>query len=329
MPYKDVFIADWTYTGTSTISGKDNYTVIKGGDIEIYRSIFKYPHLKLNADGNILMRGVTFQNFGSRSKSHLFLDSNETIIVKDCDLYAPGYNLVVIGTNSRPKKIIFDNMRFGVPATQQCVQILGVADNCEILFRNVRGYSASNFLRLSNRHNATGIKLSFYNSHLGIYPTSDAKKYPFWNGLLNFDDYTSNTLEECLANNQHGRDKVSVKFVNCQYWTSDTRPITPDMQWCDKNKTPESYVNNEEEGIGYVYFEKVYDGTNLTSGQLEYTEENAQYFPSVSIEYNGYGTIGYKGVPQIVTEEYNEEWGTVIPGGNIEGPTMEEEDGEW
>lgn len=302
MAYKPLFIADLNWACTKQNTSPAKYTTFEGSSVEFYRSTIKYPNIKCIAHGgNIIWRGISFYNGGQKSQPHVFLDSDETILIKDCNLYAPAYNMVVIGSNSKPKKIIFDNVRFGVPMTQQPIQILGVDNDCKIVLRNVRAYAASNFMRLSNRHNSTGIQIKAYNCHFGLYPTSDAKKYPFWNGIFNFDDYTSPSMEEALVANQHGSDKISLDIINCQYWSSSPRPVTPNMTWCDKNRTSEEYVTDEEEGLGYVYVEKAYhEGDPYNIGNIEYNEENAKYFPSVSIKYYGdEENIGFKGLPTI------------------------------
>ena len=169
--------------------------------------------IRLNSSDDVTMSDncSTGELDKSISNAAVSIDTNETVTIKDCTSAQLGYNGLEIGlNNTAPKKVTIQNCDFTGDLTNNAISIFATADNAVITIENCHFSSVSNVLRLSNRTNATGIKVNFVNCSWDKLDSDTACK-----GVVICQDYTSTSKEETIESNRFGNNKIEITFTNC------------------------------------------------------------------------------------------------------------------
>lgn len=163
-----------------------------------------------------------------------------------------GYNVLEIGLNSTgeelPAEVNINN--FNVPEessiSNNAILIFGTQDNAVVNLTNCHFNAVSNCLRISNKSNATGVKVNIKDCTCTQWENRTG--YEEYKGFLILEDYTSKTETEAQTNNLFGPDKLTVTFDNVIGpngkidFTADPSQGAPFAAEADKNTKQTYYI---------------------------------------------------------------------------------------
>lgn len=202
----------------------------------------------------------------SISNAAVSIDTNETVMIKDCTSSQLGYNGIEIGlNNTAPKKVTIRNCDFTGNLSNNAISIFATADNAIITIENCHFSSVSNVLRLSNRTNANNVKVNFINcswDHLD----SDTE----WKSVVICQDYTSASQAETISANRFGNNKIEINFINCTGENGSITALPADGSW----------AGTGEGKLIYVYANK---WANEESGKVPYADY-FEMFPDIGVD---------------------------------------------
>lgn len=199
------------------------------------------------------------------SHAMVSIDTNETVVVKNCSSSLLGYNGLEIGlNNTAPKRIIIKDCEFGGELSNNAISIFATADNCVVTIENCHFTSVSNVLRLSNRTNANNVTINFVNCSWDHLDSNTECK-----GVVICQDYTSASKAETIEANRFGDNKIAISFTDC-VGENDT-PVT-------LAEDGSSYVTGDN-CLVYVYCDK---WDNEVAGKVSYTDM-PEMFPIVAV----------------------------------------------
>lgn len=199
------------------------------------------------------------------SHAMVSIDTNETVVVKNCSSSLLGYNGLEIGlNNTAPKRIIIKDCEFGGELSNNAISIFATANNCVVTIENCHFTSVSNVLRLSNRTNANNVTINFVNCSWDHLDSNTEIK-----GVVICQDYTSASRAETIEANRFGDNKIAISFTDC-VGENDT-PVT-------LAEDGSSYTTGDN-CLVYVYCDK---WDNETAGKVSYTDM-PEMFPIVAV----------------------------------------------
>ena len=224
--YGDVAIVDHVANTTNITSDKKlvlsnlaldntngNIWDINGDGVIVQGCDTESIAIRLNSSNEVTMSDnhSTGELEKSISNAAVSINTNETVMIKDCTSAQLGYNGLEIGlNNTAPKNVTIQNCDFTGDLSNNAISIFATADNAVITIENCHFSSVSNVLRLSNRTNATGIKVNFVNCSWDHLDSDTA-----WKGVVICQDYTSTSKDEAIEANRFGNNKIEIMFTNC------------------------------------------------------------------------------------------------------------------
>ena len=223
--------------------------------------------IRLNSSNDVTMSDnhSTGELAKSISNAAVSIDTNETVIIKDCTSAQLGYNGLEIGlNNTAPKKVTIQNCDFTGTLSNNAISIFATADNAIITIENCHFSSVSNVLRLSNRTNANNVTVNFVNCSWDHLDSDTA-----WKGVVICQDYTSVSKAEVIEANRFGNNKIAISFTDCT--GENNTPVT-------LAEDGSSYVTGDN-CLVYVYCNK---WDNETSGKVPYADM-PEMFPILAV----------------------------------------------
>ena len=214
--------------------------------------------IRITADEDIVITDNNISGALNEDISHAMvsIDTNETVVVKNCTSSLLGYNGLEIGlNNTAPKRIIIKDCEFNGEFSNNAISIFATANNAVVDIINCHFTKVSSVLRISNRTNATGVKINFTNctwDHL-----EDNLEYK---AVVLCQDYTSASQAETISANRFGNNKIEIIFNNCTGEDGNTLTLPEDGSWSGTGEGKLVYVfankwTNEERGkvpfVGY------------------------------------------------------------------------------
>lgn len=224
---------------------------IQGKSVALQGSTADSTAIRVTAAEDIVISDNTISGELDAETSHAMvsIDTNETVIVKNCTSSLLGYNGLEIGlNNTAPKRIIIKDCEFNGELSNNAISIFATANNAVVDIINCHFTKVSNVLRISNRTNATGVKINFTNctwDHLG-----DNLEYK---AVVLCQDYTSASQAETISTNRFGNNKIEIIFNNCTGEDGNTLTLPEDGSWAGTGEGKLVYVfankwANEERG---------------------------------------------------------------------------------
>lgn len=247
-------------------SDSDIWT-IRGKSVVLQGSGADSTSIRITADEDIVITDNNISGELDKDISHAMvsIDTNETVVVKNCSSSLLGYNGLEIGlNNTAPKRIIIKDCEFGGELSNNAISIFATADDCVVTIENCHFTSVSNVLRLSNRTNANNVTINFVNCSWDHLDSDTEIK-----GVVICQDYTSASKAEAIEANRFGNNKVAISFTDC-VGENDT-PVT-------LAEDGSSYTTGDN-CLVYVYCNK---WDNETPGKVSYTDE-PEMFPIVAV----------------------------------------------
>lgn len=224
--------------------------IVQGCDIESIA-------IRLNSSNEVTMSDnhSTGELEKSISNAAVSINTNETVMIKDCTSAQLGYNGLEIGlNNTAPKNVTIQNCDFTGDLSNNAISIFATADNAIITIENCHFSSVSNVLRLSNRTNANNVTVNFVNCTWDHLDSDIA-----WKGVVICQDYTSASRAETIEANRFGNNKIAISFTDCV--GENNTPVT-------LAEDGSSYVTGDN-CLVYVYCNK---WDNETTGKVPYTD---------------------------------------------------------
>jgi hypothetical protein len=157
-----------------------------------------------------------------------------------------GYNAIEIGLNGTenlPEEIIIENCKFKGTLSNNAISIFGTADNATITIKNCEFDKVSNIVRLSNKTNATGVKVIVEGGKCSIWEQGE------YAGMFIMQDYTSANAEAVATNNLFNSEKLSIEINNFEGPNGMIEPAEKlsDIM-CSHNNTQLAYVYADKGG---------------------------------------------------------------------------------
>ena len=207
----------------------DKRVVIKGEDI-------------------VKLEGVTTDGTFKKSNGNCVISINEgkKVEIKDMlfgDNFS-GYNGIEIGlngTNNLPEEIIIENCQFKGTLSNNAISIFETSDNATITIKNCTFDKVSNVIRLSNKTNATGVKVIIEGGKCSIWEQGE------YAGMIIMQDYTSTSAEEVTTNNLFSPEKLSIEINNFEGPNGMIEPA---------EKLSDIMCTHDNAQIAYVYADK-------------------------------------------------------------------------
>lgn len=193
-----------------------------------------------------------------------------------------GYNAIEIGLNGAenlPEEIIIENCKFKGTLSNNAISIFGTADNATITIKNCEFDKVSNIVRLSNKTNATGVKVIVEGGKCSIWEQGE------YAGMFIMQDYTSPNAEAVATNNLFNSEKLSIEINNFEGPNGMIEPA---------EKLSDIMCSHNDAQIAYVYADK--------AGNLAY---NPDIVPGFSI--NGQEIVRDEVVVEQPIEESDNE----------------------
>lgn len=139
----------------------------------------------------------------------ILLNTNGEVLIKDAVFDEPCYNAIEIGSSTAPSKVTIKNCDFAGKLSNNAISIFATQDNAVITVEDCHFADLSNALRLSNRTNASGVKVYIKNCTVDKW-----ESYAAYSGFLLLQDYTTPTIEEFIDKSPFAPDKIEVHFQN-------------------------------------------------------------------------------------------------------------------
>ena len=199
------------------------------------------------------------------SNAMVHVNTNNDVIIKECDSAQNGYNCIEIGLNdTAPSKVVIKDCNFTGELANSAISIFATADNATIDIINCHFSKVSNVLRLSNRTNADNVIVRFVNCSWDQLDSNTEQK-----GVVICQDYTSESKAETIEANRFGNNKVAISFTDCV--GENGTPVT-------LAEDGSSYVTGDN-CLVYVYSNK---WDNEEPGKVPYTDA-PEMFPIVAV----------------------------------------------
>ena len=131
-----------------------------------------------------------------------------SVSINNSTYNATGYNAIEVGMNSKPSNIVIKDVDFSGKSSNNAISIHDTADNAIITVENCKFADVSNVFRFSNKSNVH-FTLNVVNCECAKWE-SDLQ----YTGMIIFQDFTSATPEEVVANNRFAPEKVTVNITN-------------------------------------------------------------------------------------------------------------------
>ena len=240
---------------------------IQGKSVALQGSTADSTAIRVTAAEDIVISDNTISGELDAETSHAMvsIDTNETVVVKNCTSSLLGYNGLEIGlNNTAPKRIIIKDCEFGGELSNNAISIFATANNCVVTIENCHFTSVSNVLRLSNRTNANNVTINFVNCSWDHLDSDTEIK-----GVVICQDYTSASKAETIEANRFGDNKIAISFTDC-VGENDT-PVT-------LAEDGSSYTTGDN-CLVYVYCNK---WDNETAGKVSYTDM-PEMFPILAV----------------------------------------------
>lgn len=240
---------------------------IRGKSVVLQGSGADSTAIRIAAAEDVLVVNNNISGTLAKETSHAMvsIDTNETVVVKNCSSSLYGYNGLEIGlNNTAPKRIIIKDCEFGGELSNNAISIFATADNCVVTIENCHFTSVSNVLRLSNRTNANNVTINFVNCSWDHLDSDTECK-----GVVICQDYTSASKAETIEANRFGDNKIAISFTDCV--GENNTPVT-------LAEDGSSYTTGDN-CLVYVYCNK---WDNETPGKVPYTDA-PEMFPIVAV----------------------------------------------
>lgn len=240
---------------------------IRGKSVVLQGSGADSTAIRITAAEDITVINNNISGTLARETSHAMvsIDTNETVVVKNCSSSLLGYNGLEIGlNNTAPKRIIIKDCEFGGELSNNAISIFATANNCVVTIENCHFTSVSNVLRLSNRTNASNVTINFVNCTWDHLDSNTEIK-----GVVICQDYTSASKAETIEANRFGNNKIAISFTDCV--GENNTPVT-------LAEDDSSYVTGDN-CLVYVYCDK---WDNEAAGKVPYTDA-PEMFPIVAV----------------------------------------------
>lgn len=168
------------------------------------------------------------------------LNTEESVVIKDCKFTAPGYNCLEIGMSKAPKNVLIQGCEFEGKLINNVISIFSNQDNCVVEIKNCVVKDCSNLVRWSNKGNNKGAKIVIEDCVVNGLGEGQFR------GLICLQDFTSKTNEEVTANNLFAPNKLEIIIKNTVFngnlvdkaevnTADDAQQIT---LYCDKATVP-------------------------------------------------------------------------------------------
>lgn len=206
MSYPD---EDISTNGALTASAK---TVINAKSVVADKIVSDSAVVNITAAENVTVNKYT--STGSTNKSvlgnaQININTNGKVTYTDSTIGQTGYNNIEVGlSNSAPTEVLINNVDFGAALSNNAISIHNTADNAVVTISNCHFADVSNPLRISNIGN---VKLTINVVNCTVDKWEENLDYT---GFVLFQDFSSKTPEEVVANNRFSPDKVTINFVN-------------------------------------------------------------------------------------------------------------------
>ena len=165
--------------------------------------------LNVKTEGAIAISNMDVEGTFAKNKGNAQqVLEGESVSIEDSKYNATGYNAVEIGMNSKPSNVIIEDVDFSGKSTNNAISIHDTADGAVITVKNCKFADVSNVFRFSNKSNVK-FTLNVINCECAKW-ASDLQ----YTGMIIFQDFTSATPEEVVANNRFGPTKVTVNITN-------------------------------------------------------------------------------------------------------------------
>ena len=260
---KNLIVSDLTMT-----SLVDSSWALIGSSVNVSNSTANSVSIATTAiNGDVAIDGLTTTGSITTDVSNaaIRVTTNEDVVITNSNIGQSGYNSIEIGlaAGSAPKSVLIKDCDFTGNMSNNAISIFATADNCVVTIENCHFTKVSNVLRLSNRTNATGIKVNFVNCS---WDQLDSDTY--WKGVVICQDYTSTSKAETIEANRFGNNKIAISFTDCV--GENGTPVT-------LAEDGSSYVTGDN-CLVYVYCNK---WDNETTGKVPYTDM-PEMFPIVA-----------------------------------------------
>lgn len=198
------------------------------------------------------------------SNAMIRCDTNDEVYIDNTTVEQSGYNGVEIGCSTAPKKITIKDCDFTGELVNHAISIFATANNCVVNIENCHFSNVSNVLRLSNRTNASGVKVNLRNckwDHLDSDPNRKA--------VVICHDYTSADKAEVIESNRFGDGKIEVAMFNCIGEDGEVVTLPADSSW----------AGTGDGKLMYVYADQWDDET---AGKVSY-QDYFEMFPDIEV----------------------------------------------
>lgn len=166
--------------------------------------------ISLKATGAVTMNDVKSSGTLAKSISNAAwcINTDDEVIIRDCDFSQSGYNCVEVGLSATaPKTVVIENCKFG-DLTNNAISVFSTQNNATITVKNCELGNISQLLRISNRDNVSHLTINVVNVNIkGIDAGVNGQ-------FLLGQDYTAATADAAEADNRFGTDKVTVNLSN-------------------------------------------------------------------------------------------------------------------
>lgn len=251
-------------------------TSIIGKSIEANGVEVNSAQIKLKAQGDITLSNwvtsgklIRNQN-GVNINSSISIDSNANVSIKDCTIGQSGYNGIEIclASGYAASNILIENVDFTGVIDNVAILAFATKPNTTITLKNCHFNSVTNFFRLSNRDNVSGVTVNIDSCKIDKWGTN-----PSWPGGIIFEDYVSKTKDEVLQSNRYAPEKITFNIKNTI--GPDGKVLNPSdlnavISTFDKNQI--IYMCNDKE-ITY----EVVNGVIKITNPVKYNENKNRY----------------------------------------------------
>ena len=223
-------------------------SVLSGDNVSLYNaSVSNNARLNIKAQEEVEMEDVTFSGDFPKSTQNTMVSINgsEKVTLTNVKFNdnVNGYNGFEIGLSSDalPKYVNIKDCDFRGTLTNNAILIFGTQDNAVINIENCHFGKISNALRISNKTNATNVKINVKNCSVDEWDVRNE-----WEGFMICEDYTSGTVALEQSNNLFASSKITVNFTNL---THKGEKITDDYEgqlcyvWYDNGNNKETDKN--------------------------------------------------------------------------------------
>ena len=205
---------DYMIQGNGAVITLTDAKEIKGKNVTISDIVFDSPKAVNVKAESVTLDGVTLSGSQPKANGNAMMSINDAQTVTISNLTmgkTDGYNTIEIGLNSTtlPSEINIENVRFEEAISNNAILIFGTQSDATVNIADCYFKEVSNVLRLSNKTNATNIKVNIKDCTVDQWEST-----PAYAGFLICEDYTSTTEENAKQNNLFGNGKITVTFDN-------------------------------------------------------------------------------------------------------------------